>query len=127
MVGKGARGSTTMIDALRSLALLHRRARRFEDAASCWQQLLAGPGCPPGVVREAGEALAIHHEHRVRDLAVAKAFALRSLDAVASNDEGPRPQWTEALQHRVRRIEKKITRSQLSTLNSQGAGRLSLE
>jgi len=127
MVGKGARASTTRIDALRSLALLHRRARRFEDAASCWQQLLAWPGCPPGVVREAGEALAIHHEHRVRDLAVAKAFALRSLDAVASNDEGPRPQWTEALQHRVKRIEKKMNKSQLSRFNSQNTGRLRLE
>jgi len=126
-VGKGARASTTRIDALRSLALLHRRARRFEDAAASWQQLLAVPGCPPGVVREAGEALSIHHEHRVRDLTVAKAFALRSLDAVASNDEGPRPQWTEALQHRVRRIEKKMNKSQVSRLNSQGAGLLRLE
>ena len=50
----------------------------------CWQQLLEWPGCPPSVVREASEALAIHHEHRVRDLAAAKAFALRSL-AVASD------------------------------------------
>jgi hypothetical protein len=63
----------------------------------------------------------------VRDLAVAKAFALRSLDAVASNDEGPRPQWTEALQHRVKRIEKKMNKSQLSRLNSQNTGRLRLE
>jgi hypothetical protein len=101
---------------VRSLALLHRRGRRFEDAAACWQQLLAWPRCPPGVVREAGEALAIHHEHRVRDLAVAKAFALRSLDAVASNGDGPRPQWTEALRYRVARIERKIRKADVSSL-----------
>ena len=60
-------------------------------------------GCPPPVVREATEALAIHHEHRDRDLGAAKAFALRSLE------NGLRPAWTQAARHRLARIERKMT------------------
>ena len=67
------------MEALRSLALARRRARQFTEAASCWRALLDIAACPPHVAREAMEALAIHHEHRVRDLATAKVFALRSL------------------------------------------------
>jgi hypothetical protein len=58
---------------------------------------------------------------------VAKAFALRSLDAVSSNSEGPRPQRTEALQHRVQRIERKIGKAQVAGPESQRTGRLRLE
>src|SRR5207237_9953447 len=60
--------------ALRQLALTFRRARRFDDAAACWRQLLDVPQCPAHLTREANQALAIHHEHRVRDLAVARVF-----------------------------------------------------
>ena len=37
-------------------------------------------GLSAAVAREAAEALAIHHEHRVRDLESARGFALRTLD-----------------------------------------------
>ena len=74
-------GGATAGEALRALAYLARRARRFAEAAGYWQQLLALRGCPPPLAREANEALAIHHEHRVRDLAEAKRFALRSLES----------------------------------------------
>ena len=61
-------------------------------------------GCPPPIVREATEALAIHHEHRVRDLAAAKAFALRNLEA------GRAAGWGGGgAQHRLARLERKMT------------------
>jgi hypothetical protein len=91
--------------ALRELARGARRGRRYKDAAERWRQLLDLPGCPSNVRREASEALAIHHEHRVVDLEAAKAFALGSLDAEA------RPSWNDAVQYRVARIERKIERS----------------
>jgi len=90
------------IHALRMLALAWRRARRYDEAASCWGELLHIRGCPPLVEREATEALAIHHEHRRRDLSSAKAFALRSLES------GAQPAWRDAVQHRLARLERKM-------------------
>ena len=55
--------------------------------------------------REAAEALAIHHEHRVPDLALAKTFALGSLAAAA---HGPRPSIAQAVRHRLARLERKM-------------------
>jgi hypothetical protein len=92
------------IDALRSLAIARRRARCYEEAASCWRELLDIRGCPPAIVREATEALAIHHEHRVRDLPAARLFALRTLESV----EGLQAGWTAAVRHRLTRIDRKM-------------------
>lgn len=61
------------------LARLHRRHRRYDEAAEAWQQVL--DLVPPGrrvltaLEREAVEALAVHHEHRARDLDRARAYA----------------------------------------------------
>jgi uncharacterized protein YprB with RNaseH-like and TPR domain len=90
------------IDSLRALALAWRRARQWDEAARCWRQLLDTRGCPPAIRREATEALAIHHEHRARDLALAKAFALRTLEHELT------PAWTQAAQHRLARLERKM-------------------
>jgi len=90
------------LESLRALALAWRRVREFDQAATCWRQILDTRGCPPQLHREAAEALAIHHEHRVRDLDAAKAFALRSLV------EEPRPAWTQAVQHRLARLDRKM-------------------
>lgn len=90
------------IEALRALARSARRGRRFDAAAGRWRELLDAPRCPPHVAREATEALAIHHEHRVRDLAAAKMFALRSLET------GPEAAWGDAVRHRLARIERKM-------------------
>jgi uncharacterized protein len=90
------------IHALRMLALAWRRAREFEKAAACWSELLDIRGCPPQLEREATAALAIHHEHRRRDLSSAKAFALRSLDS------GMQPAWRDAARHRLARLERKM-------------------
>jgi uncharacterized protein YprB with RNaseH-like and TPR domain len=92
------------IEGLRALALAWRRVRQYDEAAACWQQLVDTRGCPPIVAREATEALAIHHEHRVHDLAAARTFALRSLEAAA------RPAFTQATQYRLARIDRKIGR-----------------
>ena len=91
------------IDALRALALACRRARRHDEAASCWSELAQMRGCPAPIVREATEALAIHHEHRVRDLESAKAFALQSLDTACG------PSWATAARYRLDRLERKMT------------------
>ena len=100
------------IDSLRALALAWRRARRFEEAAQCWRHLSEIRGCPAHIAREAAEALAIHHEHRVRDLPAARQFAMRSLDADVP------PAWTRAVQHRLARIDRKISERQPSFSSS---------
>jgi uncharacterized protein len=99
-----ASASTALIktDALRALACTARRARRYADAAALWRQVLDVAGCPQRAAREAIEALAIHHEHRSRDLAAAKAFAQRSLDSRM------RPAWNDAVRYRLARIERKM-------------------
>lgn len=100
------------IEALRALALGARRRRRFERAAEKWRQLLAVRDCPKEVLREATEALAIHHEHRVRDLAAAKMFAMKSLE------EGTGAAWGDAVRHRLARIERKLVNEPLSLFPS---------
>ena len=68
-------------EALRRLALYLRRLRRYTEAAEVWHQILALASPPPAIELEAVEALAIHHEHRVRDLSTARRFALRAFEA----------------------------------------------
>jgi hypothetical protein len=92
----------TTAEALRSLAVLSRRLRRFLDAARAWQRLLELRRCPPHIVREATEALAIHHEHRLRDPQAARQFALQSLGLEAT------PSRQYAVRHRLARLERKI-------------------
>jgi uncharacterized protein YprB with RNaseH-like and TPR domain len=93
-------------DALRAYALLCRRQRQFADAAVAWRLLVDLRRCPPHVIREATEALAVHHEHRERDLRAARAFAMRSLPL---HDSAPRRQ---ALQHRLARLDRKLAWAQ---------------
>lgn len=100
------------VDALRALAIGARRQRRYDAAALRWQQLIDFPRCPRDVAREAMEALAIHHEHRVRDLATAKQFALKSLD------EGSDAAWGDAVRHRLKRLDRKISERRSSLFPS---------
>lgn len=102
MTERGAVSHVIRIESLRALALAHRRARQYAAAAACWRRLVGAPGCPPRVLREATEALAIHHEHRDRDLESAKAFALRGLDGEAQ------PAWNQAVRHRLARLDRKL-------------------
>jgi hypothetical protein len=88
--------------ALHALALIDRHARRYENAAVRWRALVDAPDCPALVRRAAAEALAIHHEHRVRDLPAARAFALKSLDSPGG------PAWRDAVRRRLTRINRKL-------------------
>ena len=97
----GLRG-VVRVSALHALALGDRRARRHAEAAARWRALLETPDCPSHLMREAAEALAIHHEHRVRDLPVARSFALRSLEREGSAG------WREAVRRRLTRLDRKI-------------------
>ncbi|MEO8257442.1 MAG: ribonuclease H-like domain-containing protein [Acidobacteriota bacterium] len=110
--GRWAAPSSALVrvEALRSLALMLRRGRAHDQAAGCWRQILNTRGCPGQIAREANAALAIHHEHRVRDLAAAKDFALRSLE------HGTRQGWHDAVRHRVARLERKMSRFQRGAL-----------
>jgi uncharacterized protein YprB with RNaseH-like and TPR domain len=99
------RSGDVRVEALHALALAFRRIGRFGQAADCWRRLLDTPSCPDRVAREAIEALAIHHEHRVRDLAAARAFALKGLERAELEK---RPAWSEAVRYRLARIERKM-------------------
>jgi hypothetical protein len=98
------------IDVLRALALACRRARRHDEAAASWRELAEMRGCPAAIVREATEALAIHHEHRVHDLTLARQFAFGSLAAA----DGAAPSIAHAVRHRLARLERKIGESSRS-------------
>ena len=83
-------------------AVLSRRARRDEDAACAWRRALGLRGCPPPIAREAMEALAVYHEHRVRNLQEARRFAMRSLQFNITLAR------QHAVQHRLARLDRKI-------------------
>jgi hypothetical protein len=89
-------------DALRHLALARRRAGRLYEAAVAWQGLMNLPGCPSLVRREAREALAIHHEHRSRDLQTARSIVLDALADTAV------PKWRARAEYRLERLERKL-------------------
>ncbi|MBZ5555788.1 MAG: ribonuclease H-like domain-containing protein [Acidobacteriia bacterium] len=91
-------GDDVRLDALRAFALSLRRAREYARAALCWREILDTPGCPPLFAKDAAEALAIHHEHRARDLAAARTFALR-IGTAGLN---------EAVRHRLARLDRKL-------------------
>lgn len=101
LCGSDGRLTTVKVEALRALALLARRSRRYEAAVARWREILDVTGCPQSIVREANEALAIHHEHRVRDLEVARTFALQGLKSGESARD-------DAARHRLARIERKL-------------------
>jgi uncharacterized protein YprB with RNaseH-like and TPR domain len=82
-------------ESLRALAVRCRRAGRHAEAAGHWEAITGLRRCPDGLMREAIEALAIHHEHRSRDLLRARGFACR-LPAGAA--------------HRLARLDRKLER-----------------
>ena len=95
------RDPDTCGDALRRLAWCRRRAGRLREAAEAWQRLADLPRCPAAFRQEAREALAIHHEHRSRDLETARAHVQQLLvDELSARRR-------QAAEHRLRRIERK--------------------
>lgn len=95
-------------EALRRLAWLRRRTRRPNEAAEAWNELAVLPRCAAALRREAKEALAIHHEHRLKDLQSARQHALDLLTEGVANPA--------RLQHRLDRIERKLARYTVATL-----------
>jgi uncharacterized protein YprB with RNaseH-like and TPR domain len=92
----------TRAEALRCYAVLCRRQRRYAEAADAWQRILDLRRCPRHIAREATEALAVHHEHRLRDPRSARQFALRSLGIQASASR------QHATRYRLARLERKL-------------------
>lgn len=92
----------TRAEALRSYAVLCRRARLFAESAAAWQRILDLRRCPARLAREATEALAVHHEHRLRDPHSARQFALQSLRFDGSTSR------QHAVRHRLARLERKL-------------------
>jgi tetratricopeptide (TPR) repeat protein len=93
--------------ALWNAGVLLRRQKRYVEAAAAWQRIV---DLPPRdrrrlghLVRRAVEALAIHHEHRVHDLEVARRFAD---ELGACGDARDR----EDVARRLGRLERKIAR-----------------
>ena len=100
-------------EALYRQGLRLRRERRYGEAATCWRDLLdvvprslARRGTPLKALRDfAAEALAIHHEHRDRDLSTARELALFALEEAGGT--GAR---SDGLRHRLARLERKLAR-----------------
>ena len=91
-------------EALYRVALARRRQRRHADAARVWQSLI-DLGRTPGLFeREALRALAVHHEHRLKDTGQALTFARRA-HAEARTAAGRRE-----VQKRMTRLERRLDR-----------------
>jgi uncharacterized protein YprB with RNaseH-like and TPR domain len=89
-------------EALRAYALVARRLRHYDDAATAWRRVLGLPVCPRPIEREASEALAVHLEHRRRDLASARDFAERLLQVDESATR------RQAALYRLDRLDRKL-------------------
>ena len=89
-------------EALRRLAWIRRRARRVHEAAEAWRELASLPRCAASLRREAKEALAIHYEHRSKNLQAARQHALDLLSETDANHLRVR--------HRLDRLERKLSR-----------------
>jgi len=102
-----ARSTNTDVrpQALVRLGTLLGRQGRHDEAAAAWQGIVerAGRGRQPmsALERRAVEALAIHHEHRARDLAAARAYATQ----LHANAAG---QARHDVAHRLNRINRKM-------------------
>lgn len=88
--------------ALRQLALQYKRQQHHERAVETWLQLTRRPS-PLAV--EALEELAIHYEHRQRDLEGAIQFTLAALERL--RDEPMPPRLLERWNHRLARLQRK--------------------
>ena len=92
----------TCAAALRAYGVLRRRERRYPEAADAWRRVLALPHCPPHIAQQASEALAVHHEHRLRDLSAARQFAIQALTLNTSSTR------VRAAHHRLARLDRKL-------------------
>jgi hypothetical protein len=106
------------IDALRALAQAWRRAREFNRAAEFWRELVGIRGCPPAVAAEAAEALAIHHEHRLRDYREAHRLASSTLGVELTVRRSDAVKW------RLNRLERRLAEQpSFGLLDQETSGR----
>ena len=91
-------------EALYARAVLLRRLRRYDVAAEAWQRLLDLGDCSPRLQREAAEALAVHHEHRLRSLLSARHLAMQSLQFDLTTTR------RLATEYRLARLDRKLAR-----------------
>jgi hypothetical protein len=90
------------LDASHRRALLLRRCRRHGEAFDVWKAIAGAPrGASGAARRDALRALAVHHEHRSKDLGSAREFALESLGV-------ERGRGVEAARHRLGRLNRKL-------------------
>ena len=94
--------------AARSLARLLRRQRRYEEAAAAWHLVLQLGGRPQ-LLREAREALAIHHEHRGGQLEEARRHTVAGVEQAIGRGE------REQFSRRLARLERKLARATPAT------------
>jgi uncharacterized protein len=111
--GAESRATDIRAEALYRLALWHRRERRFAEAAAIWREVLDLTE-PRGVRRMTGmralrrfaaEALAVHHEHRDRDLDSARELALFALEEAEADGR-----MADGVRHRLARLNRKIAK-----------------
>jgi hypothetical protein len=95
-------GQEVRAEALRRLAHRMRCARRHDEAASIWNDVLSLAAADGVLAREAARALAVHHEHRSKDLHAARRFAARA--AHAATTEAHRT----SARHRLARLDRKL-------------------
>lgn len=97
--------------ALAGLAVLRRRERRYDEAAAAWQDVLDLSMLEPSsaLSRKAVEALAIHHEHRARDLETARRYA-ETLGATAKG------RLASETTRRLGRLDRKLARREGGSL-----------
>jgi len=106
-------------EALYRIGLRCRRDRRFSEAALAWREIVTlteSPSCRrrPAMIQLrqfALEALAIHEEHRERDLDAARELALFALN----DDEGPAMR-AQGLRHRLARLDRKLAKKRNAQL-----------
>ncbi len=95
--------------ALARLAVLLRRGARFDESAAAWRGVLdlAGRGddAASPLARRAAEALAIHHEHRARDLSKARRYA----ESLKTDAKG---RFRQDVEHRIGRLDRKLQGSE---------------
>jgi hypothetical protein len=89
-------------EALRRLARRMRCARRHDEAASAWNDVLSLSTADGVLAREAARALAVHHEHRSKDLRAARSFAVRAADAATTEAH------RSSARHRLQRLDRKL-------------------
>jgi hypothetical protein len=108
--GLGVGDGRLRAEALWRLALLQRRAGRQREAAATWQALLTTRGAAVRLRRDAREALAVHHEHRERNLDGARTLVLEGLDDLGNDRQRARAA------HRLARLDRKLSRTKRGAL-----------